>query len=94
MPDRTPAPITLPDEGRERALASLRQFFAEELDLPIGERKATLVLDYILAEHAPAIYNQAVADARRVIEERLADLPDVLYHAEYPRWRRTARARG
>lgn len=94
MPDRSPPPIALPDEGRARALASLRQFFAEELDTPIGDLKATLVLDYILSELGPAAYNQGVADARRVLEERIADLPDVLYRDEFPRWKRTARGRG
>jgi uncharacterized protein (DUF2164 family) len=91
MPVRSSPPITLPDEGRERALASLRQFFAEELEMPLGDLKAMLVLDHILTEHGPAIYNQAVADARKVLAERVTDLSDVLYRAEFPRWARTAR---
>jgi len=93
MPDRIPTPIALPDEGRERALASLRQFFAEELDMPIGDLKATLVLDYFLVELGPAVHNQAVAEARRVVEERVADLTDVLYRAEFPRRGRPSRGR-
>lgn len=76
--------ITIPDDARRRAIASLRQYFIDNMDGAITELKAELLLDYILAEHGPAIYNQGVADARQYLEERVADLSAVCHYAEYP----------
>ncbi len=83
--------ITLPDAARSQAIASIKQYFAEELDDPIGDLKAMLVLDYILAEHGPVIYNQAIADARSYLDERVADLGAVLHRDEFPISSRTKR---
>lgn len=84
MRDKTK--ITLSDDARKRALTSIRRFFASELDEDIGDLKAMLVLDYFLAEHAPSVYNQAIADAQGYFQERVADLESVCYHAEFPFW--------
>ena len=43
-----------------------------------------LVLDYILAEHGPTIYNQALADARAFLEERVADVEGLGFAQEFP----------
>jgi len=78
--------ITLSDKSRELAIASIRRYVEENLDEKIGDLKAALFLDYILTEHGPTIYNQAIADARRFFEERSADLGAVGYQAEFPYW--------
>ncbi|MEO7084795.1 MAG: DUF2164 domain-containing protein [Gemmatimonadaceae bacterium] len=75
--------LTLSDDATRRAVASIRRFFAEELDEDVGELKASMVLDYILVEHGPSIYNQAIADAKTFFDERAADLGDVCYHKEF-----------
>jgi uncharacterized protein (DUF2164 family) len=77
--------ITIPDDARKRAIASIRRYVAENLDDEIGDLKATLMLDYFLAELGPTIYNQAIADARAFFEERVADLGAICYRAEFPR---------
>jgi uncharacterized protein (DUF2164 family) len=84
--------IVISDDARKRAIVSIRRYFAENLDDEIGELKATLALDYFLAELGPSIYNQAIADARRFFEERTADLAAVCYHAEFPFWAKAKRA--
>ena len=84
--------IVISDDARKRALASIRRYFAESLDDEIGELKATLVLDYVLAELGPTIYNQAIADARGFFEERAADLGAICYHAEFPFWAKVKRS--
>ncbi len=78
--------ITLSDKSRELAIASIHRYVEENLDEKIGDLKAALFLDYILTEHGPTIYNQAIADARRFFEERSADLGAVGYQAEFPYW--------
>jgi uncharacterized protein (DUF2164 family) len=81
---RDKPPISLPDDVRARGVASIRRFFADELDREIGDLKAMLVLDYVLAEFGPTIYNQAIGDARTFFEERAADLDAICYLDELP----------
>jgi uncharacterized protein (DUF2164 family) len=88
---RDKAPITISDGARKQAIASIRRYFAENLDQEIGDLKAALALDYFLAEHGPTIYNQAIADARAFFDERAADLGAICYHAEFPFWNASRR---
>ena len=90
-PMREKARLTLSSDAQKRAVASIKRFFAEELDQEVGELKAGLVLDYILEEHGPAIYNQAIADAKAFFDERVADLSAVCYHKEFAYWRAPTR---
>ena len=78
--------VTIPDEARKRAVASIRRYFEENLEIEIGDFKADLVLDYFLAEHGPTVYNQAIADARSFFDERSSDLGAICYNAEFPFW--------
>jgi uncharacterized protein (DUF2164 family) len=79
----TPA-LHFPDDARKQAIASLQQYFADNMDEEIGDLKAGLLLDFILTELGPTIYNQAIADARAFFDERVADLAGSCYHAEFP----------
>lgn len=78
------ASITLVEPARKQAIASLRAYAADELDCELSELQATLLLDHVLADLGPAIYNQAAADARAYLEERAADLEAALHKAEFP----------
>jgi uncharacterized protein (DUF2164 family) len=83
---RAKQPISLSDRARKQAIASIRRYVTENLDEEMGDLKASLMLDYILEEHGPTIYNQAMADARAFFEERAADLSAVGYQDEFPYW--------
>jgi uncharacterized protein (DUF2164 family) len=76
--------ISIPDAARKQAIASIKHFVADTLEQDIGDLKASLILDYILEEHGPTIYNQALADARSFIEERAADLEGLGFSSEFP----------
>jgi uncharacterized protein (DUF2164 family) len=76
--------ITISDDARKQSVAVLREYCSEHMDEEIGDLKASLLLDFILAEIGPTIYNQAIADARAFFEERAVDLAGVCYHAEFP----------
>ena len=56
--------LKLADETEKRLVASIKRFFEEEMDEPIGDLKALRVLDFCLREIAPSVYNQAIADAQ------------------------------
>ncbi len=79
-------PITISDEAKKRAIASIKRYFLENMDDEFGDLKADLLLDFFLREIGPTVYNQAIADARGFFEERAADLEGICYHAEFPYW--------
>jgi uncharacterized protein (DUF2164 family) len=76
--------ISLPDAARKQAIAALQEYFRDNLDDEIGDLKAGLLLDFILSELGPSVYNQALADARAFFEERSNDLGAIFYRDEYP----------
>jgi len=69
-------------------LGSIKRFFAEELDTGIGDLKAARVLDFVVEEIGPSIYNQAIADAQSFFADKTADLAGVRYEPEFDFWKR------
>ena len=81
--------ITLELEKRQRAAAvsSLQRYFQENLE-PIGDLPAGLLLNFILEEVGPVIYNQAIVDAQTRLTQRVADLNGELFADEFQYWPR------
>jgi uncharacterized protein (DUF2164 family) len=80
-----------PPEARKRAIASIRRYFGESLDDDIGDLKAELVLDFFLKEIAPTVYNLAIQDAQKLLQERLTDLDNTLFASEFAYWQKETR---
>jgi uncharacterized protein (DUF2164 family) len=80
--------LSLPDGARKQAIAAIQQHFAENMDERIGDLKAGLLLDFVLSEIGPSIYNQAIADARTFFDERSSDLGAICYYDEFPTTRK------
>ena len=78
----------LTDEARKQAIASIREYFAKELELEIGDLKAGLVLDFFLAEVAPSVHNAAIERAQAYVRDRLADLDGACTVPEFGYWTR------
>ena len=78
--------IELSKQARADAIASLQRYFKEELPEPIGDLPAGLLLNFLLEEIGPAIYNQAIADAQARLAGRVADLNGELYAHEFQYW--------
>jgi uncharacterized protein (DUF2164 family) len=79
--------IELEKKERERAVASIKRYFEEELE-PLGDLPAGLLLNFFLEEIGPAIYNRAIADAQARMATRVADLNGELFGDEFQYWTR------
>lgn len=79
--------IELEKREREQALASIKRYFEEELE-PIGDLPAGLLLNFLLEEIGPVIYNRAIADAQTRLATRVADLNGELFADEFQYWTR------
>ena len=86
-------PVTLSDDATEKALKSIRRYFAEQLDWEIGELPSRLLLEFVLEEIGPSIYNGAIAEAQVYLRERVADLDGACYMPEFEYWPRAASRR-
>lgn len=81
-------PINMIREEKVQIINRLKTFFEEERSETIGDLAAENLLDFMLKELGPYIYNRAVYDARQLVNQRFAQLEEDLYTLERPlRWR-------
>jgi uncharacterized protein (DUF2164 family) len=83
--------LELSKQQRAAAISSIQRYFEENLnsiDTPIGELPASLLLNFVLEEIGPVIYNQAISDAQGRLSQRVADLNGELYADEFQYWPR------
>lgn len=80
--------MDLPKATRDRMIASLRRFADEEMEVEMGDLKASLLLDFVLQEIAPSVYNHAVADAQKHLLARVEEMDANVRLPEFAYWRR------
>ena len=66
--------IELKKEIREVLMEDLKRYFANERDEDLGNLGAELLLDYILINIGPYIYNKGIEDSYNYMSERVEDL--------------------
>jgi len=80
--------IELSKEATEKALASIRRFVRERLEHDIGDLQARFLLEFVLEEIGPSVYNAAIADAQVYMRDRVADLEGACYEKEFGYWQK------
>jgi uncharacterized protein (DUF2164 family) len=80
--------IKLSKDTEERLLDSLQRYCANNFDEEIGNLKAQLLLDFCVREIGPSIYNQAVQDAQKVMQEKVTELETNCYETEFAYWQK------
>ena len=66
--------IKLTKQIEERIIYDLQTFFAREREEDLGNMPAMALLDFILDEVGPMIYNQALIDANNLMAEKIDDI--------------------
>lgn len=66
--------IELKKEIREVLVENLKRYFWNERDEEISNLGAELLLDYIINNVGPYIYNKAIEDSYAYMNERIEDL--------------------
>jgi uncharacterized protein (DUF2164 family) len=85
--------VELSDDARKQALASLTRFCAKNLEAETSDVEVRGLLDFILKEIGPVVYNTGVADAQAYLRDRVADLEGVCYEPEFPYWPKSSSVR-
>jgi len=75
-------PITLSDPTRRHLVGTIQTYFQDERDETIGDLQAGFVLDFVLKEIGPAIYNQGLRDAQARLRVVVEDLDVALGEPE------------
>jgi uncharacterized protein (DUF2164 family) len=77
-------PIKLPKEQKDEIIERLIAFYDEERSESIGHLGAEQLLDFMIKEIGPFIYNKAMEDARTVVLQKASEIEDELYAMEKP----------
>ena len=78
--------IELRKEVEQALVASIRRYVLENMENDIGDLQASLFLKFCLEESGPCVYNAAILDAQRYLQEKVADLEHACYAHEFGYW--------
>lgn len=84
--------ITLPKDKQQQALASVERYFREHMDEPIGNIAAAQLLNFLIEEIGPSLYNQAVTDVQERMQLRVSELDIEVHEAEFGYWHKKSRS--
>lgn len=76
--------IKLPREEKIEIINDVKAYFEEERSETIGDLAAEQLIDYMITQLGPYIYNKALTDARTLINEKMNQIEDELYILEKP----------
>jgi uncharacterized protein (DUF2164 family) len=66
--------IELTKEQKKQAIQDIREFFSRERDEEIGDLAGLIILDFIIEKIGPYLYNQAIADIQKYMNEKIEDM--------------------
>lgn len=66
--------IEMTKDERKVAIGKIQEYFAEERDESIGDLQGALILDFIIEKIGPHIYNQAIGDMQKYMNEKVEDM--------------------
>jgi uncharacterized protein (DUF2164 family) len=74
----------LPNEHKKALIEKIQYYFHIELSETLGDLAAENMVEFMLETIGPFVYNEALKDARSVVNERVLSLEDELYTLEKP----------
>lgn len=80
--------VNIPRQEKNQLIADVQEYAEEQFGQPVGNITAEGLLDHILSLVAPYVYNQAIADTKRVLSDEWARLDEELSVLERPMTRR------
>ena len=66
--------VKITKEQRDEMILAIKHYFLKEREEEIGDLRAGLMLDFILEELAPELYNQGVSDSYNYMKDTTEDL--------------------
>ena len=76
--------IELDKDVKTRTIEAIQKHFEDRRNEEIGNLEAQFLLDVLVAQAGPAIYNQAIRDAQARMQDKLVDLDGELFEPDPP----------
>ncbi|WP_152392669.1 DUF2164 domain-containing protein [Paenibacillus guangzhouensis] len=77
-------PMKMPREQKEMIISKVQMFFEEERSETIGNIAAESIVDFMIKELAPYLYNRGVEDCRKLLMQKMSQMEDEFYALEQP----------
>jgi uncharacterized protein (DUF2164 family) len=74
--------IKFSKQEKESMIAEIQRYFYEERNEEIGNLAAENVLEFFKDQIGPYFYNEALKDARKVIEQKMSSIEEDLFALE------------
>ncbi|QGQ98114.1 DUF2164 domain-containing protein [Paenibacillus psychroresistens] len=74
----------LPFDQKKILIAKIQDYFEDEVGKTLGDIATENIINFMLQTLGPLVYNEALQDARSVVNERILSLEDELYTLEKP----------
>lgn len=74
--------IRLAPDRRARLIVALKSYFTTEFDESLSDFRAQALLDFLVRELGPPVYNQGVRDAAKFMQDKLTDIDGEIYERE------------
>jgi uncharacterized protein (DUF2164 family) len=74
----------MPMEQKNALMEKIQYYFQMELGQRLGDLATENIVEFMLKTLGPLVYNEALKDARSVVNERNLSLEDELYTLEKP----------
>lgn len=85
--------IELPKDKRTELIASIQRYFDKNMEEKIGNITASALLDFLLDELGPVVYNKAVADVQERLQSRVMEVDIEVHEDEFQYWSKYDRQR-
>jgi uncharacterized protein (DUF2164 family) len=76
--------LKIPREHKALLVSKIRSYFETERSEKIGELAAENLLEFMIKQLGPIIYNQAIHDARTVVMQQMERMEEEIYALEQP----------
>jgi len=83
--------IELSKEKRTQVVTSIQRYFEKNMEEKIGNITADALLEFLLQELGPIVYNKAVADVQARLQLRVMEIDMEVYEEEFQYWSKNER---
>lgn len=74
--------INLTKQQKDHIISEIQRFFYEERNEEIGTLAAENMFEFVKTTLGPHFYNEAIKDARQLVEQKMSSMEDDLYALE------------
>ena len=78
--------IEITKENRTEIIASMQRYFEENMEEKIGNMTAGFLLDFLLEELGPIVYNKAVSEVQERLQARVLEVDIEVHKDEFQYW--------